>query len=358
VTERTLLLDNAAEFVFRVPAGSVVALGGIDALTLRDLVDQTTNIPNERRALFLRLRPTATVEAYVEQVITVLAETALCLWPLWFSDVSFAMCGDDALGRQAASVLAREAVARVPGVSSTWVERAAHLALAGALPRVAGALPAIELTQLSLAVSRIGLVLISDVSAATDASTAAALAHALEWVAQHSSGGVVALFPELPTLESPFDRILYDARHVLDGADKELLDGRESFGSQNWLVPWRGAPHPLSEVEQRLAAMLSNDPELASLFCFNWIVETVRGSQPKVDLVWLEGRLVIELDGYPDHATRGAFISDRHRDYELALSDYTVLRLANDEIVQDFGRAIEKIRDLVRLRRSQMFQEN
>jgi very-short-patch-repair endonuclease len=84
----------------------------------------------------------------------------------------------------------------------------------------------------------------------------------------------------------------------------------------------------------------------------------VRGSQPKVDLVWLEGRLVIELDGYPDHATRGAFISDRHRDYELALSGYTVLRLANDEIVQDFGRAIEKIRNLVRLRRSQIFQEN
>jgi hypothetical protein len=70
VTERTLLLDQAAEFVFRVPAGSVFALGGIDAITLRDLVDQAVNIPNERHALFLRLRPTASVEAYVEQVIT------------------------------------------------------------------------------------------------------------------------------------------------------------------------------------------------------------------------------------------------------------------------------------------------
>jgi very-short-patch-repair endonuclease len=63
---------------------------------------------------------------------------------------------------------------------------------------------------------------------------------------------------------------------------------------------------------------------------------------------------VVELDGYSDHATRRAFIGDRQRDYELALSGYTVLRLANDEVMQDFGRAIEKIRNLVRLRRSQM----
>jgi very-short-patch-repair endonuclease len=40
---------------------------------------------------------------------------------------------------------------------------------------------------------------------------------------------------------------------------------------------------------------------------------------------------------------------DRHRDYELTLSGYTVLRLANDEIAQDIGKAVEKIRDIVQL---------
>ena len=50
-------------------------------------------------------------------------------------------------------------------------------------------------------------------------------------------------------------------------------------------------------------------------------------------------------------------IGDRHRDYELVLSGYTVLRLANDEVLQDFGRAVEKIRDVVRLRRALMKQE-
>jgi Protein of unknown function (DUF559) len=360
-SEQTLLSGQAAQFVFRAPGGSVVTVGGIDGAALRELVDQAEHLPDDRRALFVRLRPAGSVEAYVEQVIAVLAETAMRLWPVWFTDVSFAMCSDDTLGRQAAGVIAREAAARAPCVGPTWAEAAARLGLAGRQPRVGGVLPAIELEQLSLAISRFGFVLVADVSATAHAPSAAALAHALEWVASHSRAAVVALFAELPPLDSPFDRILYGARHVIadvvseaSASDREACEG---VGSETWLAPWRGSPHPLSEIEQRLAALLSDDTELAALFCFNWFVDTVRGSRPKVDLVWVQGRLVVEIDGYPDHVTRQAFIGDRHRDYELALSGYTVLRLANDEIVQDFGRAIEKIRDLVRLRRSQMSQE-
>ncbi len=353
----TLLSRQAAQFIFRAPAGSVVALSGINSTRLRDLVDQEECIPDNRRTIFVHLRPAGNVAAYVEEVIAVLAETAIRLWPVWFGDVSFAICSDNTLGRQTAGVIAREAAGCFSGVSSNWAEAAARLAVAGLPPRVTGVLPAVELAQLSLAISHAGLVLVADVSAAADASNTAALAHALEWIAQHSDAGVVALFTELPPLESPFDRILYGARRVV--TDAEPLhsafhpEARERGGSEYWLAPWRGSPHPLSEIEQRLAAMLNHDTELAELFCFNWFVDTVRGSRPKVDLVWIEGRLVVELDGYSDHATRRAFIGDRHRDYELVLSGYTVLRLANDEVMQDFGRAIEKIRDLVRLRRSQ-----
>jgi very-short-patch-repair endonuclease len=357
-SEQILLSSEVAQFVLCAPGGSVVTLGGIDGAALRVLIDQAEHVPDDRRVLFVRLRLAKSVEAYVEQVIAVLGETAMRLWPVWFTDVSFSMCRDDALGRQATGVIAREAADRAPGVSSNWAEAAARLALAGSPPRVAGVLPAIELAQLSLAVSRVGLVFVAELSEAAGATSAVALPHALEWIAQHSRAAVLALFAALPPLDSTFDRILYGARHVIfDAEPPASVPEPEARGSETWLAPWRGTPHPLSEIEQRLAAMLSDDRELSELFYFNWFVDTVRGSRPKVDLVWIDGRLVVELDGYPDHASRRAFIGDRHRDYELALSGYTVLRLANDEVVQDFGRAIEKIRDLVRLRRSQMSQE-
>jgi hypothetical protein len=109
------------------------------------LVDQAEDIPDDRRALFLRLRPALTIEAYIEEVIAVLAETATRLSPVWFTDVSFAMCCDDALGRRAAGVIAREAAARVSSISSTWAEAAIRLVLAGRPPRVAGVLPAFAL---------------------------------------------------------------------------------------------------------------------------------------------------------------------------------------------------------------------
>jgi hypothetical protein len=164
-------------------------------------------------------------------------------------------------------------------LQSVWTA-AARLALAGRPPRVAGVLPAIELAQLSLAVSRVGLVFVADVSAAADAPSAAALAHAVEWIARHSRAAVVVLFARVPPLDSPFDRILYGARTVIADADPAASvpepEAGESIGSETWLAPWRGAPHPLSDIEQRLAAILSDDTELAALFCFNWFVDTVR----------------------------------------------------------------------------------
>lgn len=356
--EQILPLDQAAQFVFCAPGGSVIALGGIDGAALREVIDQAEHIPNGRRALFATLPAARSVAAYVEDAITLLAEAALRLWPVWFGDVSFAMCGDNTLGRHAARAIVRETAVNVPGISATWAEAAAHLALAGCRPRVDGALPSIEIAQLSLTISRAGLVLATE---ANTTANAAALVHALEWIAQHSHAAIVVLFSELPSPNPPFDRILYGARRVsgLAGAGHEIRDNglRLTGQTELWLAPWRGTPHPMSEIEQKLAAMLLADAELAPLFCFNRFVDTVRGSRPKVDLVWTDGRLVVELDGYPDHSTPRAFLSDRHRDYELALSGYTVLRLANEEIQQDFGRAIEKIRDVVRLRRSLIKQE-
>ncbi len=162
----------------------------------------------------------------------------------------------------------------------------------------------------------------------------------------------------MPKKEPPFDRILYRARQVLPEVPGKEPPDAGANPARIWIAPWRGSPHPLSEVERRLASALSADAELSPLFAFNQSLATVRGSRPRVDLVWFDGRLVVELDGYGSHGNRAAFLYDRQRDYELSLSGYTVLRLANDEVEQDYGKAIEKIRDLVRLRQRQARRED
>lgn len=214
---------------------------------------------------------------------------------------------------------------------------------------------AVEATQLALTVSRYGLALIIDAGNACTESNPAAVVHALEWIAQSAHCAVVALFHTLPPHEPPFDRILYGARTLMVD-EEDIGDAGEVMAGADgvWLAPWLGSPHPLSETEQRLEKALRADAELGSLFGCNQFVDTIHGSRPKVDFVWTHGRLVVELDGYGSHGNRTAFMYDRHRDYELTLSGYTVLRLANDEIAQDIGKAVEKIRDLVHLCRERI----
>ena len=125
----------------------------------------------------------------------------------------------------------------------------------------------------------------------------------------------------------------------------------EEFKHVIW--PIRGKPHPFSPGEQLLARKLLQDPELADLFLFNQSVETSRGKRYLVDLLWLEGKVVVEIDGYRHHGNSFAFVEDRHRDYELLISGYVVLRLPHDEVVNDIEIAVEKIRDVVKFRHSQ-----
>jgi Protein of unknown function (DUF559) len=226
---------------------------------------------------------------------------------------------------------------------------------------VSGVHSAQELEQLALAISPFGLIIVSDVNVAQAGPNLVAVVRALEWIAQHIRGAVVALFSVLPPNEPPLDRILYGARRVslARGTEAGLIEPVSTGAADAafWIAPWRGMPHPLSDIEQRLAKAVGADAELAPLFGFNQYIDTIRGSRPKVGLLWKEGRLVVELDGYSNHGNRTAFMYDRHRDYELTLSGYTVLRLANDEIIQDIEKSIEKILDLVHLCRTRAVSE-
>ncbi|KAA5612568.1 DUF559 domain-containing protein [Rhodovastum atsumiense] len=107
-----------------------------------------------------------------------------------------------------------------------------------------------------------------------------------------------------------------------------------------------------------MAAALAADAELRPLFAFNQTVPTRRGGHPRVDLLWQAGRLVVEIDGYADHATREAFRRDRQRDYELAISGYLVLRLTAEEVLADPWLSLDKLRDAVQFRQGNQMQEH
>src|SRR5450759_1045813 len=97
--ETTLSVAAVADYVLGARAGSVVALGGINIETLRFRLDQVDFKPQDRRVLFTCIEAAPTTDEIVEQVVDLLAETALRLWPLWFTDVSFAECRSDPLGQ-------------------------------------------------------------------------------------------------------------------------------------------------------------------------------------------------------------------------------------------------------------------
>jgi very-short-patch-repair endonuclease len=108
-----------------------------------------------------------------------------------------------------------------------------------------------------------------------------------------------------------------------------------------------GKPNPDSPGELLLASRLELDAELKNLFLYNQLIQTNRGPQYVVDLLWPEGRLVVEVDGYSYHGGQAAFEYDRHRDFLLLLSGYRAMRLSHAEIKRDSDRALQKIRDAV-----------
>ncbi|MGJ0393996.1 MAG: endonuclease domain-containing protein [Methylocystis sp.] len=316
--------DVAANEILHAGKGAMLTFVG-EARGLRAAFDIIETAP--RQALFLHFRAVVSAEAMVERTLDLLGEALLRLRPAR-SDAAFPPPSGEA----------------ETGLSPGWTAAAARRIAAGRIPRVRALSPAAELAQLTLAIDPRGVALIADLE---PCDAAAALA-GLEWIARHAAGPLAIVLPEAPPQGSPFERVMHGARVLGEIADASPTD---ESGGDLWLAPWRGAPHPLSDIERRVAEPIRRDDELTRLFTFNATVRTTRGTLARVDLLWAQGRLVVELDGWPDHGRREAFVADRRRDYALAASDYLVLRLTNDDIETDLAREIEKIRDLVHLRR-------
>jgi very-short-patch-repair endonuclease len=62
-----------------------------------------------------------------------------------------------------------------------------------------------------------------------------------------------------------------------------------------------------------------------------------------VDFVWLEQRLIVEVDGYDTHRDRAAFERDRRRDQILTAAGYRVIRITWRQLTQEPLAVIARI---------------
>jgi len=66
-----------------------------------------------------------------------------------------------------------------------------------------------------------------------------------------------------------------------------------------------------------------------------------------VDFLWLERRLIVEVDGYEYHRGRASFEADRARDAELMRRGYRVLRFTYRQVTQQPSRVAAAVSDLL-----------
>lgn len=174
------------------------------------------------------------------------------------------------------------------------------------------------------------------------------MVRAAQWLAAHAGGPVLLVLPadllHHIELEAIVDRSVVLDRHP--DVPAEVRDPRADVA----VWPVRGAPHPFSDSEQVIVDRLERDGRLAELFEPNTTVRTARGNDHRVDLLWRDGKVVVEIDGWSTHRDRASFHNDRLRDYELLISGYAVLRLTHDAVLDDVEKAIDMIRDVVELR--------
>ncbi len=300
--------------------------------------------------VFDQLPPLRTLN---DQIIGNLADVAESLWPEWYG-LSTEVSDPVSLETLFHNHLVSNGDLRTE-VSLAWFQQAFEYCRHNRPPVIRGATGAVSIRQLALAINHQDLLIVFAIDDPNPpAERLSALARTAEWVARESAARVVVLIPESLRSSAELDPISFAplAWEGTSGLTKAPTTEPTDEPPKS-VTPWIGRPHPNSPGEQRLAEKLPSDPLLAGLFVHNVSVYSSRGSRFVVDLLWQDGRVIVEIDGYSNHSNRAAFQSDRQRDYELLISGYFVLRLAHAEVESDVELALDKIRDVVKFRRQQ-----
>ncbi len=289
-------------------------LGGLrggDLITAIGLDARALLLPaGAPRLLRLDLANVAGNAAAIARILDDLAELALATWPAWPR----------------------------PTLPS-WRRAAERLAAAGRSPRFRALPNEIQFSELHAAAGHPILMFPLD---AAHPERAAPLIATLEWCRRRHAGTVAALY-EMPNAGPPWDRVLHGALTLAPVPEPPIAR----------LVPSLPAAREPggSATEKRMRAALAATSDLAGLFADEVMVPLGPfGPRPRVDLLWRDGKVVVELDG-TEHERDPTYAADRHRDYELLVAGYLVLRLTNAEVELDLDRALDKVRRVVALRR-------
>jgi Protein of unknown function (DUF559) len=294
--------------------GGTLTLIGLSQARLGEVV---SNMPSSPRMLRLDFAGVGTTALAIERVLDDLADLAAALWPDWDDPES-----------------------PLPRLLSAWRRAATRFAAAGRRPRFRRLARETEVAHLLSVLP--SLLLLGEVDSLRGERAAPIIA-ALEWCRRHGAA-VVFLLAEQPVPEAPWDRLLCEAvivQSLVEPAARRLILSSSDITSRG------------SAIERRMREALHAAPDLAGLFEDEITLQLgALGPTPRVDLLWRDGKVVVELDG-PEHERDPNYGADRHRDYELLVAGYLVLRLTNVEVELDLGRSLEKVRRVVNLRRGQ-----
>ena len=338
-------------------------------------------------------------EAFLDDLLDLLADTVLATYPGWQSDdaaLDFAV-HDKAAALSGNAVVEPRASARAKiGILPEWFEAAVAQCEAAKSPILPKFDREVQIGQLArvLRADRL-ILLVAFEPDSVEESEGKVLSDLLRWLAGLTGLRIGVLFPEsvlraTQSLEgisygavrfevdtardaardggvcgAPAIQVEPDSSSRPDGSDAQTT-GTDAIGTDatgidtdrtgttekqtatRLAAPIIGVPHPFSPAERELARLLEADAQLRGLFRYNWPVVTRRGTRHIVDLLWEDGGLILEVDGYSTHSGRRGFKNDRIRDRELLMTGFRVVRMTHDEVMGDPIRMIALVRELVR----------
>lgn len=326
-----------------IPLTEVIRLAGLTAEQLAVSLDP---LPDDAPVVIryhLSLKPSSPLDV-VADVLERLEAVAADLFPAWLPGADVIATRSDFDRRVVRELAHRQAADS--GHFGPFLAELADAALRGGTPAQRFG-PEVRARGLARTIGdsygRTGVVLLigpgPKVDHEADQRCAAA---AFEWLAGNGAIGVWLTTGVLPLV----DRYRTWRLPVPAYVDALSADAAGETPSPIDYPALAGAPHPASVAEQTLERCMVRC-EWAVGRAWNQQYASYSLAPPiRVDLMWLDERCVVEIDG-PDHRGILKYAADRRRDNGLMLDGFAVLRFTNDEIVDDPQRVLAVIESLL-----------